>query len=52
MANLPYRPDLRPLAFPHGLEGAPLVHQLDHGDIGDVRQPHHWLSHGPFALPT
>ena len=52
MANLPYRPDFRPLIFPHGLEGAPLVHQLDHGDIGDVRQPHHWLSHGPFALPT
>ena len=52
MANVPYLPDFRPLALPHGLEGAPVVHQLDPGHLGEVGQPHHWLSHGQCALPT
>ena len=52
MANLPCLPDFRPLALPHGLEGAPVVHQLDPGDLGEVERPHHRLSHGQFAIPT
>ena len=52
MANVPYLPDFRPLALPHGLEGAPVVHQLDPGHLVEVGQPHHWLSHGQCALPT
>ena len=48
----PYLPDFRPLALPRGLEDAPVVHQLDPGDLWEVGRPHHWLSHGQFALPT
>ena len=52
IANLPYLPDFRPLALPRGLEDAPVVHQLDPGDLGEVGRPHRWLNHGKFALPT
>ena len=34
MANLPYLPDFRHLTLPRGLEDAPVVHQLDPGDLG------------------
>ena len=50
MANLPYLPDFRPLALPRGLEDALVVHQLDPGDLGEVRPPHHWLSHGQYVV--
>ena len=49
-ANLPYLPDLKPLALPRCLEDAPVVHQLDHGHLGEVRRPHHWLSHGQYVV--
>ena len=52
MANFPYLPDFRPLALPHDLEDAPVVHQLNPGDLGEVGQPHPLLSDGQFALPT
>ena len=52
MAHLPYLPDFRPLALPRCLEDTPVVHQLDLGYLGEVRRPHHWLSHGQFVLPT
>ena len=52
MANMPYLPNFKSLAPPHGLDEAPMVHQLDPGDLWEVGQPHHWLSHGQFALPT
>ena len=52
MANLPYLPDFGPLALLRGLEDAPVVHQLDPGDLGEVGRPHRWLYHGKFALPT
>ena len=50
MANLPYLPDFRPTALPHGLEDVLVVHQLDHGHLKEVRQPHHWLSHGQYVV--
>ena len=49
-ANLPYLPDFRPLGLPRCLEDAPVVHQLDHGHLGEVRRPHHWLSHGQYVV--
>ena len=54
IANLPNLPDFRPLALPHGLEDATVVHvhQLDPGDLGEVSRLHRWLYHGKFALPT
>ena len=52
MANLPYIPDSRALAPPCSLEDAPVIHQLDPGDLGEVGRPHHWLSHDQFALHT
>ena len=42
----------RSLAPPHCLGEGHVVHQFDPGDLGDVSQPHHWLSQGQFALPT
>ena len=51
MANLPYLPDFGPLALLRGLEDAPVVHQLDPGDLWEVGRPHHCLFHGQFALP-
>ena len=51
-ANVPYLPDFRSLAPPRVLEDAPVVHQLDPGDLGEVGRPHRWLYHGKFALPT
>ena len=50
MANLPYLSDFKPSALPRGLEGAPVVHQLDHDHLGEVRRPHHWLSHGQHVV--
>lgn len=48
--SLPYLPDFRPTTLPHGLEDAPVVHQLDHGHLGEVRRPHYWLSHGQYVV--
>ena len=50
LASLPYLPYFRSLALPHGLEDALVVNQLDHGHFGEVRQPHHWLSHGQYIV--
>ena len=50
MANLPYLSDFKPSALPRGLEDGPVVHQLDHDHLGEVRGPHHWLSHGQYVV--
>ena len=50
MANLPYLSDFKPSALPRGLEDGPVVHQLDHDHLGEVRRPHHWLSHGQHVV--
>ena len=52
MANMPYLPNFRSLAPPHGLKEAPAIYKLDHGDLGEVGQPHYWLSDSHFAIPT
>ena len=36
MANLPYIQNFRSLELPHGLEEAPVVHQLDPDQLGGV----------------
>ena len=36
MANLPYIQHFRSLELPHGLEDAPVVHQLDPDHLGGV----------------
>ena len=36
MSNSPYKPNLGSLSHPHGLEEAPVVHQLGPGQLGEV----------------
>ena len=48
MANMSYLPNFRSLEPPHGLEEAPVVHQLGHGHHGEVGQFCHWLSYGQY----